>query len=65
MISAWLGPLSCAVSLLVSPLVVAVCRRKSTRLTAVLGGLVAALACLFASFATKLHQLALSYGNKI
>ena len=32
-------------------------RRKSTRLTAVVGGLVMALAMLFASFANELHQV--------
>ncbi|XP_037079324.1 monocarboxylate transporter 14-like [Pollicipes pollicipes] len=53
----WLGSLNLCVSLLVSPAVVGLCRRKSTRLTAVLGGLVVALACLFTSFATELHQL--------
>ncbi|XP_043207248.1 monocarboxylate transporter 12-like [Amphibalanus amphitrite] len=58
----WLGSLNICVSLLVTPLVVGLCRRKSTRLTAVLGGLVAALACLFASFAQQLHQVFLSYG---
>lgn len=58
----WLGSLSMSLSLLVSPLTVAVCRRKSTRLTAVMGGLVAALGCLFTSFATRFHQLFLSYG---
>jgi hypothetical protein len=50
------------VSLLVSPLVIAVCRRKSTRVTAVIGGLVAALGCLFSSFASQFHQLFFSYG---
>ncbi|KAJ8894188.1 hypothetical protein PR048_006798 [Dryococelus australis] len=56
-VSAWLGALCLAVSLLTAPLVVALCRRKSTRLTAVLGGLVMALACLFTSFAVQMHQV--------
>jgi hypothetical protein len=50
------------VSLFVSPLVVAICRRKSTRVTAVIGGLVTALGCLFSSFASQFHQLFFSYG---
>ena len=58
----WLGALSTSVSLMISPLTIAICRRKSTRLTAVLGGLVTALACLFTSFANQFHQLFLSYG---
>nr|CAD7206338.1 unnamed protein product [Timema douglasi] len=58
----WLGALCLAVSLFTAPLVVALCRRKSTRLTAVLGGLVMALACLFTSFALQMHQVLLSYG---
>ena len=45
-----------------SPLTVSYCRRKSIRLTAVLGGLISSLACLFASFALQYHQLVLSYG---
>jgi len=45
-----------------APLVVALCRRKSTRLAAVLGGLILALATLFTSFAVQLHQVFLSYG---
>lgn len=45
----------------ISPLTIGVCRRKSTRLTAVLGGLVVALGCLFSSFANQFHQLFLSY----
>ncbi|GIY97564.1 uncharacterized protein CEXT_552461 [Caerostris extrusa] len=44
------------------PLIVAFCRRKSTRLTAVFGGLTAALGCLFTSFASQMHQVFLSYG---
>ena len=32
-------------------------RRKSTRLTGVVGGLVMALAILFASFANEVHQV--------
>lgn len=58
-----MGGLSVGVSLATAPLVVAVCRRKSTRLTAVIGGLLLALACLFTSFAVQLHQAVLSYGK--
>nr|CAD7454644.1 unnamed protein product [Timema tahoe] len=61
----WMGALSTAVALLVSPVTIAVCRRKSTRVTAVLGGLVAALGCLFTSFASQFHQLFFSYGTVI
>jgi len=57
-----LGCLPLSISLLVSPLTVSYCRKKSIRLTAVLGGLVSSLACLFASFALQYHQLVLSYG---
>ena len=52
-----LGCLPLSVSLLVSPLTVSYCRRRSIRLTAVLGGLVASLALLFASFALQYHQV--------
>ncbi|CRL00633.1 CLUMA_CG013893, isoform A [Clunio marinus] len=48
-------------SLFSASIVIALCRRKSTRLVAVIGGLVLALGVLFASFATLLHQVALSY----
>ncbi|KAG8189865.1 hypothetical protein JTE90_023372 [Oedothorax gibbosus] len=58
----WLGALSVSLGLFLSPLVVAFCRRKSTRLTAVFGGLTAALGCLFTSFASQMHQVFLSYG---
>ncbi|GLG96186.1 Uncharacterized protein GBIM_03016 [Gryllus bimaculatus] len=40
-------------------------RRQSTRVTAVLGGLVTALGCLFTSFASQFHQLFFSYGTVI
>ncbi|XP_055684488.1 monocarboxylate transporter 12 [Lutzomyia longipalpis] len=58
----WLGAASWAMSMLSATIVVALCRRKSTRLTAVLGGLVLALGILFTSFATQFHQVAFSYG---
>ncbi|XP_077487540.1 monocarboxylate transporter 11-like [Amblyomma americanum] len=58
----WLGSLSLASSLFVSPVVAAWCRRKSARLTALVGGLVAALGCLFSSFASQLHQSLFSQG---
>ncbi|XP_065089111.1 monocarboxylate transporter 2-like isoform X3 [Ochlerotatus camptorhynchus] len=58
----WLGALSTAVALFISPITIAVCKRKSTRLTAVIGGLVTALGCLFTSFASQFHQLFFSYG---
>ena len=54
-----------AVSNILCPIIVGICRRKSTRLTAVTGGLVTALGCLFTSFATQFHQLYLSYGIMI
>ncbi|XP_054922460.1 monocarboxylate transporter 10-like isoform X2 [Dermacentor andersoni] len=57
-----LGAVSTAVALFLSPAVVGACRRKSTRMVAVLGGLVAALGCLFSSFASQFHQLFISYG---
>ncbi|XP_023334419.1 monocarboxylate transporter 12 [Eurytemora carolleeae] len=57
-----LCPMSLAVSLLVSPVTIALCRRKSYRLTGVVGGLVTALGYLFSSFATQFHQLFISYG---
>ncbi|KZC11886.1 Monocarboxylate transporter 14 [Dufourea novaeangliae] len=59
---AWAGALSAAVSRGSAPLVVCACRRGNTRLTAVIGGLVLALASLVTSFAVELHQVLLSYG---
>ena len=62
LVSGSLCALPLSVSLLISPVTISFCRRKSTRLTAVLGGLVTSLGCLFASFAIQFHQLVLSYG---
>ncbi|GBL94222.1 Monocarboxylate transporter 10 [Araneus ventricosus] len=50
------------VSQLLSPIVVALCKKKSTRLLAIFGAIVTSLGCLFTSFATQLHQVYLSYG---
>ncbi|XP_029176293.1 monocarboxylate transporter 4-like isoform X2 [Nylanderia fulva] len=58
----WAGALSAAVSRGSAPLIVGACRRGNTRLTAVIGGLVLALASLFTSFALHMHQVLLSYG---
>ena len=57
--------MSTGVALLVSPVTIAFCRKKSTRVTAVLGGLVTALGCLFTSFASQFHQLFFSYGTVV
>ncbi|XP_076252050.1 monocarboxylate transporter 12-like isoform X5 [Rhynchophorus ferrugineus] len=53
----WLAAMATGVSLLVSPITISFCKKKSTRVSAVLGGLITALGCLFTSFATQFHQL--------
>ncbi|XP_055920964.1 monocarboxylate transporter 10 [Eupeodes corollae] len=58
----WLGALSWSVSTIAIPVVIAFCRKKSTRLLAVIGGLVLPLGVLFTSFATQLGQMSFSYG---
>ncbi|XP_074040042.1 monocarboxylate transporter 2 isoform X2 [Leptinotarsa decemlineata] len=60
--AAWMGALCLGISFATSPLIVAICRRKSARLAAVIGGLIISLACLFTSFAVQYHQALLSYG---
>lgn len=62
-ISGWLGAASWSVSTLATPFVIAFCRKKSTRLSAVLGGLILPLGILFTSFATQLGQVIFSYGK--
>ena len=57
----FLGALSTCVTLVTSPIFIAICKKKSLRLTAILGGLVTALGCLFTSFATQFHQLFFSF----
>ena len=64
-VAVWIGVIQLSGSWMTAPLVVALCRRKSTRLAAVLGGLVLALATLFTSFAEQLHQVFLRYINLI
>ncbi|TMW54888.1 hypothetical protein DOY81_000121, partial [Sarcophaga bullata] len=58
----WLGALSWSISMLISPFVETICRRKSTRLLAVVGGLITSLGILFTSFATEVDQVIFSYG---
>ena len=58
----WLTTFSMAVTYLLSPLIIGICRRKSTRVSAVIGGFITALGCLFTSFADQFHQMYLSYG---
>lgn len=60
-----LSGLCFGISLLFSPIVMAFCRKKSTRLTAVVGGLVLSLGILFTSFANQFYQLFFSYGTVI
>ena len=60
-----LSGLCFGVSLLLSPLVMTFCRKKSTRLTAVVGGLVLSLGILYTSFANQFYQLFFSYGTVI
>ena len=57
--------LSVSLSYLFSPAVVSFCQTRSTRLTAVIGGLVTALGILFTSFAMEFKQLYFSYGTVI
>lgn len=64
-VAVWIGVIQLSGSWMSAPLIVALCRRKSTRLAAVLGGLVLALATLFTSFAEQLHQVFLRYINPI
>lgn len=58
-----IASLSIAVSLIISPITITFCRRKSTRLLAVIGGLILALGCLFTSFAQQYSQVMFSYGK--
>ncbi|WAR07131.1 MOT12-like protein [Mya arenaria] len=57
----WLGSIGMGVASLLSPVVTTVCRRKSPRLYAVIGGLVVSLGCLFFSFAEEVFHLFISY----
>ncbi|XP_067624694.1 uncharacterized protein [Eurosta solidaginis] len=58
----WVGALNWSISMLLAPFVITFCRKKSTRVMAVVGGLVLPLSVLFTSFATELGQIFFSYG---
>ena len=60
-----LSATSLSVSLMLSPLVTLFCRRRSSRLSAVVGGLVLGLGVLFTSFATEFSHLYFSHGTVI
>ena len=64
-ITGCLAATSFFVSLAISPAVFLFCRKKSTRLTAVVGGLVVTLGILFTSFAQNMPQLFFSHGTVI
>ena len=63
-LSGLLGVLSASVSLFVSPFVIAVCRRKSTRLTSVVGGLIVTLGTRLNWFYNYLFHFWKSYESK-
>ncbi|XP_037898374.1 monocarboxylate transporter 14-like [Glossina fuscipes] len=60
----WLGALSWSISMVLTPFIDVLSRRKSTRLLAVVGGLIMSLGILFTSFATEVDQMIFSYGKK-
>lgn len=64
-VSEFVGAMSTGIALIISPVTISFCRKKSTRITAVFGGLLTALGCLFTSFATQFHQLYFSYGTVV
>ncbi|XP_022231984.2 uncharacterized protein LOC111080585 [Drosophila obscura] len=57
-----LGALSWSISMLATPFVVSLCRKRSIRLLSIVGGLVMPLGILFTSFATEFGQVVFSYG---
>ena len=55
--TSWVVVTAWCVSLLVSPIIVQLCRNYSIRLIAVIGGLSMNLSFLFASFGHEVHQV--------
>ena len=60
LLSVWLGSLSYGLSFFFWPLITIICRRKSVRVVAMLGGLIASMGFLFMSFSFNLEQIAAS-----
>ncbi|XP_062608852.1 monocarboxylate transporter 12-like isoform X1 [Saccostrea cucullata] len=57
----WLGTSGLSISLLLTPAVVTICQRKSTRSCAVVGGVICSLGVLLLSFSNKVDQLFIIY----
>lgn len=57
----WLGSIGISISMMFSPIITTICRRKSPRLYAVIGGLIISLGSLFMSFSTNIEHLFISY----
>ncbi|XP_056014420.1 monocarboxylate transporter 12-like isoform X2 [Ostrea edulis] len=57
----WLGTIGLGISLLLNPVVVTICQRKSPRSCAVIGGVICSLGVLLLSFSRKVDQIFIIY----